>query len=102
MLRFSALLCLLLASCAPRLEGAPPAGRRVLALLHLADLHSHLFPDRVTLTARDVDRGLGSGRGGSHGDAAVGDSVMVGGAARLATLLDEERSRADVAVTLDA
>jgi 5'-nucleotidase len=110
------LLFVLLSACTPAATEAP-SGRRLLALLHLADLHSHLFPERVTLTARDVARGLGSGRGGAlrdgavggsdlgdadARDAAVGDSAVVGGAARIATLLDQERARADVAVTLDA
>jgi 2',3'-cyclic-nucleotide 2'-phosphodiesterase (5'-nucleotidase family) len=61
-------------------------------LLHLADLHSHLFPDRVTLDQNDAVHGLGK----------AGETTSVGGAARIATVLDAERARAGVTLTLDA
>jgi 5'-nucleotidase len=88
----SLLLITLLAfvGCAP----APPrdALPRELVLLHLADLHSHLFPDRATLARDDAERGLGR----------EGQTVSVGGAARIATIVERERANAGVAITLDA
>jgi 5'-nucleotidase len=86
------LVALIFLGCAPSPAG-PSAARRELALLHVADLHSHLFPDRITLTARDVEYGLGP---------TSGATVLAGGASRLATVLDEARRRADVSLTLDA
>jgi 5'-nucleotidase/UDP-sugar diphosphatase len=95
--RHLAILLLLLvafcAACAPGAIEAPRPSRRKLVISHIADLHSHLFPERVTLTARDVSRGLG---------AVAGDTALVGGVARLATVLDAARAEADVALTLDA
>ena len=88
-----ALLIGLCAACAPGSVVPPSPNRQKLVIFHTADLHSHLFPERVTLTARDVARGLGS---------VAGDTPLVGGVARLATVLDEGRSRADVSLTLDA
>jgi 5'-nucleotidase len=81
------------AGCTPRSLETPSPYPRELVLHHIADLHSHLFPERVTLTASDVARGLGS---------AVGDTALVGGVARLATVLGEGRANADAALTLDA
>ncbi len=83
----------MLSACAPAHGERREPARTRLALLHVADLHSHLFPERVTLDATDAERGLGG---------ASGDTVSVGGAARIATALDRERARTDVAVTLDA
>jgi 5'-nucleotidase/UDP-sugar diphosphatase len=84
------LFALLLFACAP----APPPGAspRELVLLHIADLHSHLFADRVTLDQNDAEHGLGR----------VGATTSVGGVARIASVLEVERARAAVAVTLDA
>src|SRR5215471_13881396 len=88
-----ALLVCLCVACAPGSVAPPPPHRQRLVIFHTADLHSHLFPERVTLTARDVAHGLGS---------VAGDTPLVGGVARLATILDAGRSHADVALTLDA
>jgi 5'-nucleotidase/UDP-sugar diphosphatase len=87
------LVIALCAACAPGSVATPLPSRQRLVIFHTADLHSHLFPERVTLTARDVEHGLGS---------VAGDTPLVGGVARLATLLDEGRARADIALTLDA
>ncbi len=78
------------AGCAP----APPhaSAPRELVLLHLADLHSHLFPDRVTLEQNDAE----------HGSGRAGETTSLGGAARIATVLDAERASAGVTITLDA
>src|SRR5260221_5345863 len=86
-----ALLALASISCGSRAVDSSRSGRRELSLLHIADLHSHLFPEEIALGARDRSLQLGDG-----------DTAMAGGAARLATVLDEERLGADVSVTLDA
>ncbi|HVW26443.1 MAG TPA: bifunctional UDP-sugar hydrolase/5'-nucleotidase [Polyangiaceae bacterium] len=90
-LRLRLLVALLVfAGCAP----APPRELlpRQVVLLHLSDLHSHLFPDSVTLGQNDAERGLGR----------AGQTTRVGGVARIGSVLDAERARADVSVTLDA
>jgi 5'-nucleotidase len=87
-----ACLLLALAACAPGAADASHAGRRGITLLHTADLHSHVFPDRLELRGREASLGLGS----------VGETVSVGGAGRLATVLDDERGRTERSLTLDA
>src|SRR5262245_7407536 len=62
-------------------EGAEPAS---LTVLVVADLHSHLFPERLVPSPEDAARGLGP----------QGRAASVGGAARLATLVERERERA--------
>jgi 5'-nucleotidase / UDP-sugar diphosphatase len=86
------LAAVVLVACGRGAASAERGGHRVVTLLHLADLHSHLLAEPFAPRARDRAFGLG-------GD---GDTVLAGGVARIATVLDEQRSRADVAVTLDA
>src|SRR5205823_5722389 len=69
--------------CTPSPANTEESGRRTLSLLHLSDLHSHLFPEKITATSRDVALGLAR---------SAGETAIVGGAARLATVLDRERA----------
>lgn len=66
--------------------------RRSVTILHVADVHSHLFPRSVSIDSRDAALGLGP----------EGESVSVGGAARLAALLDRERARSEASFFFDA
>lgn len=78
-------------ACAePRAEPLPGAAE--LVLLHTADTHSQLFPWRFRIGSADARRGLG----------AVNHVVEVGGFARLATLIGEERGRSERALHLDS
>ena len=52
-------------------------------MLHTADVHSQLFPRPLRIGASDAGRGLG----------AYGSEVEVGGAARLAAVVREERAK---------
>jgi 5'-nucleotidase len=61
-------------------------------ILHTADTHSQLFPYARTLSARDQDRGLG----------AAATLSEIGGFARLATRLREERQQAPLVLHLDS
>jgi len=63
-----------------------------VTIFHVADLHSHLLPRRLAIGPRDSALGLGP----------EGDSVSVGGAARLGALLDRERGRSDASFFFDA
>jgi 5'-nucleotidase/UDP-sugar diphosphatase len=65
-----------------------PAGQTCavnLTLLHTADIHSRLLPYQLLITQVDGNLGLGT----------TGDSVTVGGAARLGYILKRERAKAD-------
>ena len=57
----------------------PPraAGPTSLVLIHTADLHSHLFPERMKVAAVDAARGLGT----------AGQVSEVGGFARIASIV---------------
>lgn len=79
------------AGCSPPGEGRAQ-WLRTVTLLHTSDLHSHLFPDRIQVTRTDAARGLGE----------AGTLAEVGGAARLATVLDEQRARAETSIYLDS
>jgi 5'-nucleotidase len=69
--------------------GSPPPAERFqlseLTLLHTSDVHSHLWPFRDRISSVDASLGLGD----------EGQLAEVGGAARLATLLAEERRGGD-------
>ena len=81
-----------LASCGQRRAGAERPARRDITILHTADLHSHLFDEPLAIGAADAARGLGP----------EGETVSVGGVARLATVLERERAASDRSVYLDA
>ncbi len=70
----------------------PLPARVELTILHTADTHSQLFPFRLLIGPTDAVRGLG----------AAGEVRSVGGFARLATLLREERAAAERVLTLDS
>jgi 5'-nucleotidase/UDP-sugar diphosphatase len=63
-----------------------------LVLLHTADTHSQLFPWRFRIGSADARRGLGR----AH------EVAEVGGFARLATLIAEERARREHTLHLDS
>jgi 5'-nucleotidase len=63
-----------------------------LVLLHTADTHSQLFPWRFRIGSADARRGLGSTQ----------EVAEVGGFARLATLITEERARSERTLHLDS
>jgi 5'-nucleotidase/UDP-sugar diphosphatase len=96
MMRWLALIwgvaSLLLACEAPR--GAGPRGTAVrsLVVIHTADLHSHLFPERQQISRVDAARGLGP----------VGEVAEVGGFARIARVVAEIRASAAHSVYLDS
>jgi 5'-nucleotidase / UDP-sugar diphosphatase len=71
---------------APDLEGVPVR----LTLLHLSDIHSRIFPYDMVPQYTDQELGLEEGMG------------PYGGAARLATILEQERAAAGRVLTLDS
>ena len=83
---------LLLACDAPRGVGPRPTEARSLVVIHTADLHSHLFPERQLISGVDAARGLGP----------AGEVAEVGGFARLARVVGEIRSSAPHSVYLDS
>jgi len=83
----------LLLACAPERDPGPPAATATsLVLIHTADLHSHLFPERQQISASDAARGLGP----------VGEIAEVGGFARIAGVLGEIRVGARHSLFLDS
>jgi 5'-nucleotidase / UDP-sugar diphosphatase len=80
---------LALACSAPAPADVPATSE--LTLLHTSDVHSRLWPFRDRISPADAELGLG----------AEGELAEVGGAARLATLLSEER-RAGAGLWLDS
>lgn len=71
---------------------APPAEpNQLVVLLHTSDLHSHLWPFRSRVSRQEAELGLGH----------AGELSEVGGLARLATLLAQER-QAGPALWLDS
>ena len=83
---------LLLACEAPRVGGRHEAGPTTLVLIHTADLHSHLFPERALLGRVDAARGLG----------AAGEVSEVGGFARIARIVTDVRAGAAHSLYLDS
>lgn len=69
-----------------------PHGRVSLSLLHLSDLHSHVFSQRTRVSAQDSQRGLGR----------AGEWAEVSGLARLQTLVDQERAAAPRTLLIDS
>jgi 5'-nucleotidase len=67
-------------------------GAADLVLLHTADTHAQLFPFRSRIGSADARRGLGPAYGVAE----------VGGFARLATLMREERARSERTLHLDS
>lgn len=63
-----------------------------MTLLHTADLHSHLFPERIQVSEVDAARGLGL----------PGTVVQVGGAARVAAILESESLKSEWSAYFDA
>jgi len=63
-----------------------------LVVIHTADLHSHLFPERQLISAMDAARGLGP----------AGQVAEVGGFARVARIIGEIRAGAQRSVYLDS
>ncbi len=64
----------------------------MITLLHIADVHSHLFSEPMVIGEFDAALGLG----------VEGQSSVVGGVARLGTAIEEARDDADRSVTLDS
>jgi 5'-nucleotidase len=69
-----------------------PAGPVSLVVLHSADTHAQLFPYARLLSSRDEQRGLGPAE----------TLTEIGGLARLATRVREERRRAPRAIHVDS
>ena len=63
-----------------------------LTLLHTSDIHSRLLPYDLVITQADADLGLG----------AINSVSNVGGAARMSTILQRERARADRVLHIDS
>jgi len=83
---------LLLACEAERAARPRETESRSLVLIHTADLHSHLFPERQLISGIDAARGLGS----------AGQVVEVGGFARIARVISEIRAGAPRSLYLDS
>jgi 5'-nucleotidase len=73
-------------------RASAPTGPVSLVVLHSADTHAQLFPYARVLSARDEQRGLGSAE----------TLTEVGGFARLATRVREERRRAARVLHVDS
>ena len=78
-------------------EAPPPARSRApgpssLVLIHTADLHSHLFPERMQVGPVDAARGLGPS----------GKVSEVGGFARMASIVNDVRAGAEHSLLLDS
>jgi 5'-nucleotidase/UDP-sugar diphosphatase len=71
-------------------EARPTA--QSLRLLYTADIHSHLLGEELSIRRADATHGLGS----------EGETAIVGGVARLATLLSEARADGVPTIYLDA
>jgi len=81
-----------LACQAERAVRPPDEGPTSLVLIHTADLHSHLFPERTTLSFADAARGLGPAR----------EVSAVGGFARVASIVSAIRAGAEHSLYLDS
>ena len=82
-----------LLACAPQRDPGPQAAAATsLVLIHTADVHSHLFPERQQIGGSDAARGLG----------AAGEIAEVGGFARIATVVREIREGARHSLYLDS
>jgi len=96
MLRWLAWICgcaaLLLACTAPHSAGPAELGPTTLVLIHTADLHSHLFPERQVIERVDAARGLGQS----------GELSEVGGLARVASAIGAIRAGARHSLYLDS
>jgi 5'-nucleotidase/UDP-sugar diphosphatase len=87
------LACAWLLACqAPRRSGPEPLEPLTLVLIHTADLHSHLFPERQVIDRVDAARGLGRS----------GELSEVGGFARLASVVGAIRAGARHSLYLDS
>ena len=83
---------LVLACEAPRVAPTRSTGATSLVLIHTADLHSHLFPERLQIGEFDAGRGLGRS----------GEVSEVGGFARIASIVSELRAGASHSLFLDS
>ena len=83
---------LLLACEAPHVARPRGSGSTSLVLIHTADLHSHLYPERQLIGVADAARGLGT----------AGDIVEVGGFARLAQVVRDIRAGTSHSLYLDS
>jgi len=83
---------LLLACEAPHGAGPRATAARSLVVIHTADLHSHLFPERQLISSVDAARGL----------ARAGEVAEVGGFARVAHVVSEIRANASHSLYLDS
>jgi 5'-nucleotidase len=82
----------LLACEAPRAVRPRGAAASSLVLIHTADLHSHLFPERQLISGADAARGFG----------ARDQIAEVGGFARMAHIIGEIRAGAARSLYLDS
>jgi 5'-nucleotidase len=83
---------LLLACGAPRAARSQEKHPESLVLIHTADLHSHLFPERQLISPVDAARGLGP----------TGELAEVGGFARVASVVGAIRAGAQHSLYLDS
>jgi 5'-nucleotidase/UDP-sugar diphosphatase len=79
-------------ACSPSGPAPAPASTATLTVLYTADVHSHLLGEEVIIGHSDALHGLGT----------EGQRATVGGVARLATFLSEERTRSESVLYLDA
>jgi len=77
---------------APEAAGPSNAAPTTLVLIHTADLHSHLFPERELIGGLDAGRGLGRS----------GELSEVGGFARVARVVRDIRAGARHSLFLDS
>ena len=83
---------MLLGCEAPRGVRPRETAVRSLVLIHTADLHSHLFPERQLISGADAARGLGR----------AGQIAEVGGFARIGRVIAEIRAGAPRSLYLDS
>lgn len=82
-----------LLGCGPSRVAEPrELGSTTLVLIHTADLHSHLFPERQLINGADAARGLGRS----------GELSEVGGFARIAHVVDDIRAGSAHQLFLDS
>ncbi|HEY1958664.1 MAG TPA: 5'-nucleotidase C-terminal domain-containing protein [Polyangiaceae bacterium] len=72
-------------ACPPNADGTPGHCQTTLTLLHTADIHSRLLPYNLLITQVDGNLGLGT----------IGEQVEVGGAARMAYVINRERAKSN-------